>query len=98
MGTLTISASGFTNGPNGSKAYAVSDADWLNLISYMQVKFTPNPTNENPIPVEPTPAQALLAWAQDWVIQTRNEIRSTQQITAQKAAADAVNVPPIVFG
>lgn len=97
MGTLTITAAGFTAGPNGSKAYTVSDADWVNLITYMQAKFTVNVAPETP-GTPPTPAQALIQWVQDWVDQTRGEIRSSQLRTAQQQAAQGVNVPPIVFG
>jgi len=97
MGTLTVTATGFTNGPNGSKAAALSDADWLTLITYMQSKYTANATIENPTPATPTPAQALVAWVQDWWNQTRDEIRSNQARVAKQQAADAVNVPPIVF-
>ena len=95
MGTFTISASGFTNGPNGSKAFTVSDADWANLITYMQSKY--GTRNDDGTVSPPTPVQALLAWVQSWVVQTRDEIRSAQLLSAQQQAAQSVNVPPIVF-
>jgi hypothetical protein len=95
MGTLTITGAGFNPGPNGSKSYTLTDADWQTLITYMATKFAPHPDDGTVTPL--TPTQALLAWVNDWVIHTRDEIRSTQQRTAEQAAVAAVNTPPIVF-
>lgn len=94
MGTLTITASGFST-INGSKTYTASDADWDTLISYMQIKYAPNASPGVPAPL--TPAQALLAWVQDWVMSTREEIRFKQLQDAQKLAASQATVTPIVF-
>lgn len=97
MGTLTVTASGFNPGPNGSKSATLADADWQTLITFMQAKYTANVTVDNPTPVTPTPAQALVAWVQDWLSQTRDEIHSRQLATAQQQAMQAAVVPPIVI-
>lgn len=98
MGTLTISAAGFSSGPNGSKVYTLTDADWQNLITYSQARYKANPANDGTPAPDLTPTQALLAWVNSWVTQTRDEIHSVQLRAAQQTATAAVDVPPIVFG
>lgn len=94
MATLQISLSGSAV-INGSKSYTLTDADVQTLISYMQTKFATANSDGSTTPL--TAAQALLAWANDWVSSTRDEIRSRALTNAKQQAADQVSVPPIVF-
>ncbi len=81
MATFTISLSGSTV-VNGSKSWTLSDADVQSLSNFLIAKFS---FNGPPL----TPAQALLAWVQDFVNQTVSNVASFQK--AQ------IIVPPVTF-
>jgi hypothetical protein len=65
MGTLTIALSGVTGGPNGSRAYTVSDAHVARWIAaYRSILNMTGATD----------AQVLAAWADDVVDRTKRKI------------------------
>lgn len=82
MATFTISISGSAV-VNGSKNWAVADADIQTLSTFMIAKYS------SPGQAQLTAPQALSAWAQDFVNRTIAEVRSYQQSQAA--------VSPIVF-
>lgn len=77
MATFTISLSG-SSVVNGTKNWTLTDADVQLLVTFLTNKFSAT-----------TPQQALLAWSQDFVGRTINEVRNYQQNQAA--------VAPIVF-
>jgi len=89
MATLTLTLAG-SSVINGSKVYTISDADVQTWINMMILKYS------SPPPAPPlTAQQALLAWAQNTVINvTTAEVFNLQ-------TNDAINklpvIPPIVF-
>lgn len=87
MGTVTITAAGFSatpaaapanwpagvawpgaGSPNGSKAYTISDADWVRILTWAAATQSVGPT--------PTLGQILLAWVAIWATGT---IQAVQQ-------------------
>lgn len=68
MATFTISLSGSTV-VNGSKSWTVSDTDVQTLINYLEVMYNVS-----------TPSAALLAWVQDFVSTTVNDVRQKNTI------------------
>lgn len=86
MATLTISLA--STPLTGSKAYTLSDADASKFIEWAQAQYTT--TNDQGQPVVPTPAQALVAWANGLVQGTINNVQSANQTAAAAAAMSAV--------
>jgi hypothetical protein len=95
MATLTVQLAG-SSVVNGSKTYTLSDADVQTIIDFMATKY--GTVNQDGSVTPLTNAQSLLAWVQNWVTQTRDEIRSVKLLAAQQQAVIQVNVPPVVFG
>lgn len=88
MGNITISVTGDASVGTKSKVFVVSDADVNRLVAYAQANFATPPTNGNPNPPALTGAQALLAWAQTIIDQTK---------TAVPAYERSIVAPPPVF-
>jgi hypothetical protein len=72
--------------PNGTKAYTISDADWLILLTWVA---SANPQLATvPPQTPPTAPQILLAWVQNW-------INGTISAVQQYHTAAPVPPPPI---
>lgn len=92
MTTFTSSVSGSATGPNGSKSWTVSDADYANCIAYLQARYTaPDPVTGNI--VIPTKAQALTSYQQE----TINELIGQTKVWIDQQQIKQVNNPPPVF-
>ena len=79
MGSITISVTGDATIGTKSKAFVVSDADINRLVAYATTVFATQPTNGNPNPPALLPAQALLAWAQSFIDQTKSSVVSLER-------------------
>ena|SRR6266699_98125 len=55
--------------PNGTKAYTVSDADWISLLSWAAANY------QSALAPAPTAGQILLAWVQGWINATRDSVQ-----------------------
>lgn len=88
MTTFTSSVSGSATGPNGSKSWTVSDADYANCIAYLQDRYT----IQGPGGSVPTKLQALAAYQQESI---NALIEQTKNWLDRKDIAQVNNPPPV---
>ena len=86
MTTFTSSVSGSVSGPNGSKSWTISDADYLNCLNYLVAKYTGRGT-------APTMAQALIQWQQENITKLAAETKAWMD----NQQAQAINNPAPAF-
>lgn len=86
MTTFTSSVSGSATGPNGSRSWTISDADYANCIAYLQARYT----NDG---VVPSKAQALTMYQQETI--TQLSVQTKQWMDRRDASA--IDNPPPIF-
>lgn len=69
MATFTISISG-SSVINGSKSWAIQDADVQKLSDYLVA------TRKGEMGAELTPQQAFVMWVQEFVTRTKNDVQN----------------------
>lgn len=88
MGSITFQVVGDASIGTKTKTYTVSNADVNRFVSWATDTFATAPTLGNPSPAPLTATQALAAWA-DWIM-----TQTKQRVIARETTVAANALPP----
>jgi len=93
MGSITFTGVGDASIGTKTKTYTISNADMNRFAAWAIVTFATKPTNAVPNPPALSVAQAMSAWA-DWCMaETKTRVVARERAIAQAAVAPT---PPFV--
>lgn len=84
MSTISLQVNSVALG-TATKTWTISDADITRLVNWATANFATLPTAQTPNPPALTYSQALLAWANNFMTGTINNVSSYLQVIAVNA-------------